>query len=118
MPRATKCAHSAAIEAPQASSTRRRFVLPMTAPRAEIAWPGRFISGHCAHARTPKSTAARIGLTSFTTGWEEPMAVKPIPEGYHSLNAYLAVDDAAAAIEYYSEVFAAKERFRMDGPDG
>jgi len=46
------------------------------------------------------------------------MAVKPIPEGYHSLNAYLAVDDAAAAIEYYTEVFGAKERFRMDGPDG
>ena len=46
------------------------------------------------------------------------MAVKPIPEGYHSLNAYLAVNDAAAAIEYYSEVFGAKERFRMDGPDG
>jgi PhnB protein len=46
------------------------------------------------------------------------MAVKPIPEGYHSLNTYLAVNDAAAAIEYYSEVFGAKERFRMDGPDG
>ena len=46
------------------------------------------------------------------------MAVKPIPEGYHSLNAYLAVDDAAAAIEYYTEVFGAKERLRMDGPDG
>jgi PhnB protein len=46
------------------------------------------------------------------------MAVKPIPEGYHSLNPYLAVNDAAAAIEYYSEVFGAKERFRMDGPDG
>jgi PhnB protein len=46
------------------------------------------------------------------------MAAKPIPEGYHSLNAYLAVNDAAAAIEYYSEVFGAKERFRMDGPDG
>jgi Uncharacterized protein conserved in bacteria len=46
------------------------------------------------------------------------MAVKPIPEGYHSLNAYLAVNDAAAAIEYYTEVFGAKERLRMDGPDG
>jgi len=46
------------------------------------------------------------------------MAVKPIPEGYHSLNTYLAVNDAAAAIEYYSEVFGAKERMRMDGPDG
>jgi PhnB protein len=49
---------------------------------------------------------------------EEPMAVKPIPEGYHSLNAYIAVDDAAAAIDYYTEVFGAKERFRLDGPDG
>jgi PhnB protein len=46
------------------------------------------------------------------------MAVKPIPEGYHSLNPYLSVNDAAAAIEYYSEVFGAKERMRMDGPDG
>ena len=53
-----------------------------------------------------------------TNGWEEPMAVKPIPEGYHSLNPYLSVNDAAAAIEYYSEVFGAKERMRMDGPDG
>lgn len=46
------------------------------------------------------------------------MAVKPIPEGYHSLNPYLSVDDAAAAIDYYTEVFGAKERFRMPGPDG
>ena len=46
------------------------------------------------------------------------MAVKPIPEGYHSLNAYLSVDDAAAAIDYYMQVFGAKERFRMNGPDG
>jgi len=46
------------------------------------------------------------------------MAVKPIPEGYNSLNPYLAVNDAAAAIEYYTEVFGAKERLRMDGPDG
>jgi PhnB protein len=46
------------------------------------------------------------------------MAVKPIPEGYHSLNTYIAVEDAAAAIEYYIEVFGAEERVRMDGPDG
>jgi PhnB protein len=46
------------------------------------------------------------------------MAVKPIPEGYHSLNAYLSVDNAAAAIDYYKQVFDAKERLRMDGPDG
>src|SRR5919108_3964971 len=46
------------------------------------------------------------------------MAVKPIPEGYRSVTPYLALDDAAAAIEYYTKVFGAKERVRMDGPEG
>jgi PhnB protein len=46
------------------------------------------------------------------------MAVKPIPDGYHTVTPYLAVDDAAAAIEYYKKAFGAKERFRMDAPGG
>jgi PhnB protein len=46
------------------------------------------------------------------------MAVKPIPEGYHSVTPYLAVDDAAEAIEYYKKAFGAKERGRMDAPEG
>jgi PhnB protein len=46
------------------------------------------------------------------------MAPKPIPEGYNTVTPYLAVDDAAAAIEYYTKVFGAKESVRMDGPDG
>jgi PhnB protein len=46
------------------------------------------------------------------------MGVKPIPEGYHTLTAYLAVDDAAAAIEFYKEAFGATERGRMDAPGG
>ena len=46
------------------------------------------------------------------------MPTKPIPEGYHSLNPYLAVDDAAAAIEFYKSTFGATERTRMPGPDG
>jgi PhnB protein len=45
------------------------------------------------------------------------MSVQPVPEGYHTLIPYLAVDDAAAAIDYYKKVFGAKERARMDGPD-
>ena len=44
------------------------------------------------------------------------MATKPIPEGYH-ITPYLAVDDAAEAIEYYKKVFGAKEHVRMDAPD-
>ena len=46
------------------------------------------------------------------------MAVKPIPEGYHTATPYLAVDDAAEAIEYYKKAFGAKERGRMETPDG
>jgi PhnB protein len=46
------------------------------------------------------------------------MAVQPIPEGYHSLTPYLAVEDAAKAIEFYKEAFGAKENVRMPGPDG
>jgi PhnB protein len=55
---------------------------------------------------------------SFTTRLEGTMATKPIPEGYHSLTPYLAVDDAAAAIDYYTRAFGAKERVRMDAPGG
>jgi PhnB protein len=46
------------------------------------------------------------------------MAVKPIPEGYHTLTTYLAVDNATEAIEFYKRAFGAKERVRMDAPDG
>jgi PhnB protein len=46
------------------------------------------------------------------------MAVKPIPEGYHTATPYLAVGEAAAAIEYYEKAFGAKEIVRMDAPGG
>jgi PhnB protein len=46
------------------------------------------------------------------------MAVKPIPEGYHTLTTYLAVDDAAEAIDFYKRAFGAQEHVRMEAPDG
>jgi PhnB protein len=46
------------------------------------------------------------------------MAVKPIPEGYRTVTPYLAVEDAAEAIEYYKRAFGATERGRMDAPGG
>lgn len=46
------------------------------------------------------------------------MAVKPIPEGYHTLTPYLTVDDGAKAIEFYKQAFGAKERVNMPSPDG
>ena len=46
------------------------------------------------------------------------MAVKPIPEGYHSVTPYLVVQGAARAIDFYKKIFGASERMRMDGPNG
>jgi PhnB protein len=46
------------------------------------------------------------------------MAANPIPEGYHSLTPYLAVEDASRAIDFYKEAFGAEETIRMPGPDG
>jgi PhnB protein len=46
------------------------------------------------------------------------MGVNPIPEGYHSLTPYLAVDDADRAIAFYTEAFGAQEVLRMPSPDG
>jgi len=43
---------------------------------------------------------------------------QPIPEGYHTLTTYLTVENAAEAIDYYKNVFGAKERIRMEAPDG
>ena len=44
--------------------------------------------------------------------------VKPIPPGYHSVTPYLALDDAAGAIEFYKRAFGARERMRMPAPGG
>jgi PhnB protein len=46
------------------------------------------------------------------------MAVKPIPEGYHTLIPYLICRDASAAIAFYTKAFGAKEYVRMPAPDG
>ncbi len=46
------------------------------------------------------------------------MAVKPIPDGYHSATPYLVVRGAAKALEFYKKAFRATEHVRMDGPGG
>lgn len=40
--------------------------------------------------------------------------VKPIPDGYHSVQPYLILKNAAAAIDFYTKAFGAKERMRME----
>jgi PhnB protein len=46
------------------------------------------------------------------------MATQPIPEGSQTVSPYLAVDDAARAIEYYARAFGANELVRMEAPGG
>jgi PhnB protein len=46
------------------------------------------------------------------------MAVKPIPDGYHSVTPYLIVDDAAGALAFYKKAFGAVELMRMPAPGG
>ena len=44
--------------------------------------------------------------------------VKAIPEGWHSLTAYISVKGAIDAIEFYKSAFGAKETGRLTMPDG
>lgn len=44
--------------------------------------------------------------------------VKAIPEGWHSLTAYISVKGAMEAIEFYKNAFGAKETGRLTMPDG
>jgi uncharacterized glyoxalase superfamily protein PhnB len=48
----------------------------------------------------------------------KPKKVTAVPQGYHTVNAYLVVRGAADAIAYYTKAFGAKERLRMPAPDG
>ena len=41
------------------------------------------------------------------------MAVRPIPEGYHSVTPYLIVDGAEEAIRFYERAFGAVEVMRL-----
>lgn len=41
------------------------------------------------------------------------MAVNYIPDGYHTVTAYLMVDDAAKALDFYRAAFGAEELFRL-----
>lgn len=47
------------------------------------------------------------------------MAVKPIPDGYHSLTPFIIAEDAQKLLAFLKQAFGAKELFPpMLGPDG
>lgn len=46
------------------------------------------------------------------------MAIKPIPDGYHTVTPYLIINGAAEAIDFYKRAFGATEILRMPDPKG
>jgi PhnB protein len=46
------------------------------------------------------------------------MAVRPIPEGYHSVTPYLNVKGAVKLIDFLKQAFGAEEVMRHKAPDG
>lgn len=46
------------------------------------------------------------------------MAVKPIPEGYHSVSPVLIVREGRKAVDFYKKALGATERMFMTDPDG
>jgi len=46
------------------------------------------------------------------------MAVKPIPDGYHTVTPYITVDNAGAVMEFLKKAFAAEETFAMRDEQG
>ncbi|NNG17372.1 MAG: VOC family protein [Gemmatimonadales bacterium] len=46
------------------------------------------------------------------------MAVKPVPDGYHTVTPYLMVDGVIDLLSYLGEAFDAHEELRLQRPDG
>ena len=46
------------------------------------------------------------------------MAVKPIPDGYHTVTPYLTVADAEAQIDFLKKAFGGEETFRHNDDKG
>jgi PhnB protein len=46
------------------------------------------------------------------------MAVRPVPEGYHTVTPHLIVDDAEKLLEFVERAFGARMRHVMRRPDG
>lgn len=47
-----------------------------------------------------------------------PSNVKPVPDGHRTVTPYLAIKDAARALEFYERGFGATETYRLTLPDG
>jgi len=46
------------------------------------------------------------------------MSIKAIPPGHHTVTPYLAIKNAASALEFYKNAFGATESYKLMLPDG
>lgn len=56
--------------------------------------------------------------SASATKAENSTSAKPIPEGMHAVTPHIVCANASQAITFYSQAFGAKERFRLNMPDG
>src|SRR4029450_1889060 len=71
--------------------------------REPAAWPG---------------LPALASLERVAERKEEGMAVKPIPDQYHSLQPYLLVEEAPRLVEFLKATFDAEDLGSMPTPEG
>ena len=64
---------------------------------------------------TRKSSAAKKPARKAAP---KKKTIRPIPAGYHAITPYLAIQNAAAALDFYKRAFGAREILRMAMPDG
>ena len=76
-----------------------------------------FLMSGVAFADTPKDDDPQPAQTAKT---KKPAKSKkaPIPPGFRTITPYLAINGAAAAIDWYKKAFNAKELARQAVPDG
>ena len=65
-----------------------------------------------------KASKKRVATKTAKKSAKSKAAVKPIPDGYHTLTPAIIIPEAADAIAFFEKAFGAKTRLRMDGPDG
>jgi PhnB protein len=45
------------------------------------------------------------------------MSAKPVPDGRHTVTPYLAIQNAAKALEFYKKAFGATETYKLLMPE-
>jgi PhnB protein len=65
-----------------------------------------------------KKAVARKTVAKKATAKRVSKKVSFVPKGYPTVIPFLTVNQAAAAIDFYSQVFSGKQTMRMDMPNG